>query len=122
MLFKKAIFGKVTIGADWDFAQLEIPEQLEVFSPDIMRSRFGAYSYRAAGEELLAAIHAPFEAIGSAVEALNRKSGKNRYLPAWWMRIFSVRPRITGSQMHQTGHTYSMIPEACDEARPALPK
>ena len=44
-LFKKAIFGEVPIGADRDPAQLEIPEQLEVFSADIMGSRSGAYPH-----------------------------------------------------------------------------
>ena len=41
-LFKKAIFGGVPLGTDRDLAQLEIPEQLEMFSSDIMGSCFGA--------------------------------------------------------------------------------
>lgn len=44
-LFKKAIFGGVPIGTDWDPARVEIPKQLEALSSILMGSRFGAYSH-----------------------------------------------------------------------------
>jgi hypothetical protein len=39
---KKAIFSWVPIGANWDPAELEFPQQLKVLSADVMGSRFGA--------------------------------------------------------------------------------
>jgi hypothetical protein len=44
-LFKKANYGGVLIGADRDPSQLEIPDQLEMFSSDIMWSQFDAYPH-----------------------------------------------------------------------------
>jgi hypothetical protein len=41
-LFKKATYDGVPNGADRDPSQLEIPDQLEMYSSDIMRSHFGA--------------------------------------------------------------------------------
>lgn len=44
-LFKKAISGGVPIGADWDPARVEIPEEAKVISSGLVGSRFGAYSH-----------------------------------------------------------------------------
>jgi len=41
-LFKKAIIGGVSVAADRDPAQLEIPQQLKELSADVMGSRFSA--------------------------------------------------------------------------------
>lgn len=42
-LFKKANLTGVPIGADWNPAYLAIPEQLEVFSSDLVGPLVGAY-------------------------------------------------------------------------------
>ena len=44
-LFKKANFGRVPIGADWNPTLPEILKQLEVFSSAMMGSSFGAYPH-----------------------------------------------------------------------------
>lgn len=67
-LFKKAIFGRVPIGAARDPAQLDIPKQLEVLSSDQKASRFGAYpQLMPAGISIALLYDAPGLPIGASI-------------------------------------------------------